>query len=88
MNFDEIRNLVKLMGEYNLTEVKIESEDCNLCFRRGDDRAPMAPVAVPAVMPVAAPAPAPALTAPQYAERRPMPLLRCNVTRFESTSAR
>ncbi|MBQ4328985.1 MAG: acetyl-CoA carboxylase biotin carboxyl carrier protein [Lentisphaeria bacterium] len=60
MNFDEIRNLVKLMGEYNLTEVKIESEDCNLCFRRGDDRAPMAPVAVPAVMPVAAPAPAPA----------------------------
>ncbi|MBE6379009.1 MAG: acetyl-CoA carboxylase biotin carboxyl carrier protein [Lentisphaerae bacterium] len=60
MNFDEIRNLVKLMGEYNLTEVKIESEDCNLCFRRGDDRAPLAPVAVPAVMPVAAPAPAPA----------------------------
>jgi len=60
MNFDEIRNLVKLMGEYNLTEVKIESEACNLCFRRGDDRAPLAPVAVPAVMPVAAPAPAPA----------------------------
>ena len=58
MNFDEIRNLVKLMGEYNLTEVKIESEECNLCFRRGDDRAPLAPVAVPAVMPVAAPAPA------------------------------
>ena len=68
MNFDEIRNLVKLMGDYNLTEVKIESENCNLCFRRGDDRiaavpaaAPVMaaiPAAVPAAAPVAAPAPA------------------------------
>ncbi|MBO7329301.1 MAG: acetyl-CoA carboxylase biotin carboxyl carrier protein [Lentisphaeria bacterium] len=56
MNFEEIRNLVKLMGEYNLTEVKIESGECNLCFRRGDDRVPMVPAAVPAVLPVAAPA--------------------------------
>lgn len=63
MNFDEIRNLVKLMGEYNLTEVKIESDNCNLCFRRGDDRLPAAPAAVPviAAAPVAAaPAPVPA----------------------------
>ena len=61
MNFDEIRNLVKLMGEYNLTEVKIESDNCNLCFRRGDDRAPVAPVIMPAAMPAAMPAvPAPA----------------------------
>jgi acetyl-CoA carboxylase biotin carboxyl carrier protein len=63
MNFDEIRNLVKLMGEYNLTEVKIESDECNLCFRRGDDRAPLAPVAMPQVMPVAA-APVPVAAAP------------------------
>lgn len=63
MNFDEIRNLVKLMGEYNLTEVKIESDNCNLCFRRGDDRLTAAPAAVPviAAAPVAAaPAPVPA----------------------------
>ena len=72
MNFDEIRNLVKLMGEYNLTEVKIQSDDCNLCFRRGDDRAPLAQaIPVPAMMPVqaAAPAPAPAAAPVPAAEK-------------------
>jgi len=39
MDFEQIRNLVQLMGEFNLTEVKIQSDNCNLCFRRGDDRA-------------------------------------------------
>ena len=64
MDFEEIRNLVKLMGDYNLTEVKIESDNCNICFKRGDDRAPAAvmPVAMPA--PVAAVAAAPAAAAP------------------------
>ena len=58
MDFEQIRNLVKLMGEYNLTEVKIQSDNCNLCFRRGDDRKP---AAIPAVLPAAAPVmPAPA----------------------------
>ena len=68
MDFEEIRNLVKLMGDYNLTEVKIESDNCNICFKRGDDRAPAAvipaapavPVAIPAA---AAPAAAPAVPA-------------------------
>ena len=75
MDFEEIRNLVRLMGEYNLTEVKIESEGCNICFKRGDDNAAAAalipavsaaPVAV-AQAPVAAAsaaAPAPAAAAP------------------------
>ena len=71
MNVEEIRNLVKLMGDYNLTEVKIESDNCNICFKRGDDRAPLAaPVAVaapvqlaPAAAPVPAAAPAPAAEA-------------------------
>ena len=73
MNFDEIRNLVKLMGEYNLTEVKIQSDNCNLCFRRGDDRAPAAPVMMPAMpaMTVAAPAAAPAAPAPAAAPAAP-----------------
>ena len=68
MDFEEIRNLVKLMGEYNLTEVKIESDNCNICFRRGDDRAPAVfPAAIPAAVPMqavpAAPVPAPAAPA-------------------------
>lgn len=66
MNFEEIRNLVKLMSEYNLTEVKIESDGCNLCFRRGVDGsvvpAPAAPVAPAPAAPVA-PVPAPAAPA-------------------------
>ena len=61
MDFEQIRNLVQLMGEFNLTEVKIQTDSCNLCFRRGDDRAPMvqavaAPVAMPVPAAVAAPA--------------------------------
>ena len=68
MNFEEIRNLVKLMGEYNLTEVKIESGECNLCFRRGDDRAPMVQAVAPAVLPVAAAPVAPAAPAAAPAE--------------------
>ena len=57
MDFEEIRNLVKLMGEYNLTEVKIESDNCNIWFRRGDDRAPaVIPAAIP-VSPVPPPVP-------------------------------
>ena len=54
MNFEEIRNLVQLMDEYNLTEVNIESDDCKLYFNRGANGV------VPAVMPAAVPAPVPA----------------------------
>lgn len=68
MDFEEIRNLVKLMGDYNLTEVKIESDNCNICFKRGDDRAaaPVVPAALPVpVVPAAAPVvPAAAPAAP------------------------
>lgn len=68
MDFEEIRNLVRLMGEYNLTEVKIESEGCNICFKRGDDNAAAAAALIPAVSaaPVAV-APAPVAAAPAAA---------------------
>ena len=80
MKLDEIRSIVKLMSENDLTEFKIESEDMHLCIRRGSAAgvtavaAPVvqpqaiqtvaAPVAVPPPAAVAAPAPASASAAP------------------------
>ena len=65
MEVEKIRSLVSMMGEYNLSEIKIEMEGCNISLRR--NCAPevaavpviqAAPVAVQAAAP-AAPAPAP-----------------------------
>ena len=79
MKLDEIRSIVKLMSENDLTEFKIESEDMHLCIRRGSAvgvtaAAPVvqpqaiqtvaAPVAVAVPAPAAAPAPASASAAP------------------------
>ncbi len=80
MKLDEIRSIVKLMSENDLTEFKIESEDMHLCIRRGSAAgvtavaAPVvqpqaiqtvaAPVAVPPPAAAAAPAPASAAAAP------------------------
>ena len=80
MKLDEIRSIVKLMSENDLTEFKIESEDMHLCIRRGSAAgvtavaAPVvqpqaiqtvaAPVAVPPPAAAAAPAPASASAAP------------------------
>ena len=63
MEFEKIRSLVSLMGEFNLSEVKIEMEGCNLCLRRNcAPEVTAVPVAVPAVaaapVPAAIPAPA------------------------------
>ena len=70
MKIDEIKTIVKLMSENDLTEFKIESEDMTLCLRRGSVAAPIlapavaapAPAVIPAAAPVAA-APAPAAPA-------------------------
>ena len=35
MKIDEIKTIVKLMSEHDLTEFKIQAEECNLCIRRG-----------------------------------------------------
>ena len=60
MKLDEIRSIVKLMSENDLTEFKIESEDMHLCIRRGSAAgvtAAAAPVVQPqAIQTVAAPA--------------------------------
>lgn len=75
MKIEEIKTIVKLMSENDLTEFKIEAEDMHLCIKRGGQNAnpiiaqtlsPVvaAPAAAPAAAPVAAaPAAAPAVPA-------------------------
>ena len=69
MKLEEIKSIVKLMSENDLTEFKIESEDMHLCIRRGASGSTTAVVPAPvvqlqpqaaAVQPAAAPAPSPA----------------------------
>ena len=68
MNVEEIKTIVKLMSDHDLTEFKISAEDYNLCIRRGSgEKAVMATpmmaapmMAAPVAAPVAAPAAAPA----------------------------
>ncbi|MEG1979999.1 MAG: acetyl-CoA carboxylase biotin carboxyl carrier protein [Victivallaceae bacterium] len=67
MKIEEIKTIVKLMAENDLTEFKIEAEEYNLCIKRGSEKIQMvqaAPVAqmipAPATQIAAAPATAPA----------------------------
>ena len=64
MEFEKIRSLVSMMGEYNLSEIKIEMDGCNLCLRRNCGEVPVAPVAVAAAPVAAAPAPVAVAAAP------------------------
>ena len=62
MKIDEIKTIVKLMSDNDLTEFKIESEEMTLCLRRAArQQAAPAPVFVPAAVPAAA---APAVSIP------------------------
>lgn len=61
MKIDEIKTIVRLMSENDLTEFKIEAEEYNLCIRRGGNTVA---VQVPAVIPAAAPAVPAAAPAP------------------------
>lgn len=75
MKLEEIKSIVKLMSENDLTEFKIESEDMHLCIRRGSSGSspaiaapaiaqPQAVQTIPApIMPAAVQAPAPAAAA-------------------------
>ena len=64
MKIDEIRTIVKLMADNDLTEFKIEAEEYNLCIKRGGENttlvAPAHMMAAPAPAPAVAPAAAPA----------------------------
>ena len=61
MKIEEIKTIVKLMSENDLTEFKIEAEDMHLCIRRGSQQtaamAPQAVMAAPAVVPATPAAP-------------------------------
>ncbi len=57
MKIDEIKTIVKMMSDNDLTEFKIEAEEYNLCIKRGNDKTQVfttAPIAAPAAAPVAA----------------------------------
>lgn len=63
MKIEEIKTIVKLMSDHDLTEFKIEAEAYNLCIRRGGGTPVVAAGAAPVAAPVAAPA-VPAAAAP------------------------
>ena len=65
MNIEEIKTIVKLMADYDLTEFQVESESATLSIKRGIGAAVAMPaLAVAAPAPVAAPVAAPAAEAP------------------------
>ena len=79
MKIEEIKTIVKLMSDHDLTEFKIEAEAYNLCIRRGSGAAAPAPVMVAAALApvqmaatVAAAAPAPAAPAAAPAPAAPV----------------
>ena len=71
MKIEEIKSIVEMMSEHDLTEFKIESEEMKLCLKRGSAKEIAAPVMAQAIIPqagiapvAAAPASAPAVAAP------------------------
>lgn len=60
MKIEEIKSIVELMSQHDLTEFKIEAEEYNLCIRRGSTLPVAAPVVMAAAPVPAAPAAAPA----------------------------
>ena len=52
MKIEEIKTIVKLMSDHDLTEFKIEAEAYNLCIRRGCGTPVVAAVAAPVAAPV------------------------------------
>ena len=71
MKIDEIKTIVKMMSENDLTEFKIEAEEYNLCIRRGNDKTQVftaVPVAAAPVAHAAPATPAPAAVEPAVPE--------------------
>ena len=78
MKLEEIKSIVKLMSENDLTEFKIESEDMHLCIRRGSSAGPApaiaaAPQVIQAPAPQVIQTPAPEPAAPAAAPAQAVP---------------
>jgi acetyl-CoA carboxylase biotin carboxyl carrier protein len=72
-NINEIKTIVELMSEHDLTEFKIEADEMHLCIRRGSEQQvtmvapPTMPMQMPAQAPATAAAPAPSAPAEESA---------------------
>jgi len=77
MKIDEIKTIVQMMSEHDLTEFKIEAEEMILCIRRGSQREgalPVVQMATPAMLPAMPPAaPATPAAAPAASAAAPAP---------------
>ncbi|WP_294506388.1 acetyl-CoA carboxylase biotin carboxyl carrier protein [uncultured Victivallis sp.] len=62
MKIEEIKTIVKLMSDHDLTEFKIEAEEYNLCIRRGGSVPAQIVTQVAPAVPAVAAMPAPAAT--------------------------
>ena len=56
VDLDKIRELLELMGEHDLSEIKIQEGETRICLRKGPSGEPMMVQAAPAAMAPAAPA--------------------------------
>ena len=75
MNIDDIKAIMKLMAEYQLTEFSVEAEGSNVRIRRDSTGIPAVQSAVPVLqsVPVPAAVPAPASAAAPAAAEAPAP---------------
>ena len=67
MNIDDIKAIMKLMAEYQLTEFSVEAEGSNVRIRRDNAGVPAVQSAVPVLQSVPVPAAIPAAPAPAAA---------------------
>ena len=67
MNIDDIKTIMKLMAEYQLTEFSVEAEGSNVRIRRDNAGVPAVQSAVPVLQSVPVPAAIPAAPAPAAA---------------------
>ena len=83
MKIEEIKTIIKLMSENDLTEFKIEAEDMHLCLKRGG-QLPGSQIIIPAAAPAAVPAAAPAAAAPAPAAAPAAPAASANRTTVDA----